>query len=323
MGLISKQAVAFSPFTGKTYVIDAADNEVLVFKAASQTPLHVAVGNGPVSLVADRKTGRVYVANATDGSITVIDGFSDKVIAKVEVGPHPYALAFDCQLNRLYVSRTFSDTVAIINGGTLEMTSLQLGSADSLVVDELTHNLFLISYEDPNLRVLNEKTGNIQKVMVGEHLWGIAVSEQNATVYLTRSGSSELIAVDEHAWQKQVRAVGAIPSAVAVDPRGRRVFVANYGDNTVSTFKADGLTKIGLAAVGTRPQSIAVAADGRTAYVASFATGTITRINAENGAASGTFKAGHHPFAISVTNERERLLLADLDAQGWSSASVH
>lgn len=320
-GLISNEAVAFCPVTGKTYVINAAQNEVLMFKAASPAPVRIAVGNGPVSMVVNRRTGEVYVAIAGEGLVAVIDGSRDKVVAKVPVGSHPYAMAIDSTLNRIYISRTFSDVVAMINGENREVKALHLGSADALAVDEQTHSLFLAGYEDPNLRILNEETGNMQNVVVGEHVWALAVNEQSGTVYLTRTGASELIAVDEHTLQKQIREVGAIPCALAVDSVAGRVFVVNYGDNTVSVLKTKGLTRLALAAVGPRPQAVAISSDGQAAYVASLNNGSLTRIDAETGVVTKTFTGGRYPYAIGLTAEGDRVLAADLQA-GWSSFRI-
>lgn len=73
---------------------------------------------------------------------------------------------------------------------------------------------------------------------------------------------------------------GALPTAMAVDPSGRYVYVVNSGDNTVSQFGIgpNGLTPLSPATVATRanPVDIIVHPNGRDVYVANAGDNTIS-----------------------------------------------
>ena len=88
-GLINPQAVAFNPATGKAYTIDTDAGEVVIGNDAPNSTSRVKVGAGPVSIAVDTSNGRAYVANAGDGTVSVIDGNTDAVLATLPVGAHP------------------------------------------------------------------------------------------------------------------------------------------------------------------------------------------------------------------------------------------
>jgi YVTN family beta-propeller protein len=97
--------------------------------------------------------------------------------------------------------------------------------------------------------------------------------------FTTASGS--LVVVDTPT--NSVRAtvgVGTNPYSAVVNPGGTRVYVSNFGDNTVSVVDASANQVIATVAVGAGPQGLAVNPSGSRAYVASFTAGTVSVIDA-------------------------------------------
>src|SRR5260370_15953182 len=81
-GLITSMGVAVNPSTHKAYAVDERDGNVVVMNSAGTTRT-VKVGANPIALAIDRKTNKIYVANTGSGSISVIDGASDDVVATI------------------------------------------------------------------------------------------------------------------------------------------------------------------------------------------------------------------------------------------------
>jgi YVTN family beta-propeller protein len=88
-------------------------------------------GNFPQGLVAGGNSGdpnsgggagNVYVANGTDGTVSVIDTATNKVTATIKVGEAPSALAISPDGNRVYVANGGSNTVSVINTTTNTVT---------------------------------------------------------------------------------------------------------------------------------------------------------------------------------------------------------
>jgi YVTN family beta-propeller protein len=66
---------------------------------------------------------RVYVANAGAGTVSVIDTASDSVLATIPVGTFPMGLAVHGRSKRLYVANFFDDTLSVIDTTNLSVVS--------------------------------------------------------------------------------------------------------------------------------------------------------------------------------------------------------
>jgi YVTN family beta-propeller protein len=106
--LINPQAIVFNPATEKVYAVDTSHGVVEVYHRASSRAHRVSVGKGPVSIAVNTTTGRAYVANVTDGTVSVLDGATDAVLATVPVGDLPYSIAANSVTNKVYVTHTYS-----------------------------------------------------------------------------------------------------------------------------------------------------------------------------------------------------------------------
>ena len=61
-------------------------------------------------------TNRVYVCNQDDGTVSVLDGSTNTVLATVPVGTEPDGIAVNPTTNRVYVANFGDDTVSVIQG---------------------------------------------------------------------------------------------------------------------------------------------------------------------------------------------------------------
>ncbi len=76
------------PSTGPTYGVTAT----------------VAVGKSPLGVAVDPGTHTVYLANANDGTVSVIDASTRTLTATVPVGEHPFGVAVDPGSHTVYVT---------------------------------------------------------------------------------------------------------------------------------------------------------------------------------------------------------------------------
>ncbi len=111
-GLINHSGIQYSHKNGKLYVVDP-DHEGIAIVAINGTVKSLRTGLGPVSIVVNEQTGRVYVVNSGDRSIALVDGSTDAVIAMGSAAAKPYAIAVDEVNDRVYVSNTFSDLLTV------------------------------------------------------------------------------------------------------------------------------------------------------------------------------------------------------------------
>jgi YVTN family beta-propeller protein len=237
-------------------VVDTHTARAFVGTAASGTPGHVAVvdtrsggllrtvavGATPLALAVDERGGRVFVARA-DASLSLLDARSGRVRRTVALGLVPVAMAIDAQAGHLVVAGVAvgGPLTGAAGAGTVRLLETRDGAVLSTVivarpgpvavaVDELTHHAFVVN------------AGYFERHMAG-----------TVTVLDTRNGA--LV---------RTVAVGLDPTAVAVDARRGRVFVANSGSDSVSVLDARSGAVLDTVSLGHSPTAMAVdEANGR------------------------------------------------------------
>jgi YVTN family beta-propeller protein len=317
--LLSTRAVAFNPATGKAYAVDSKPGAVFINNDATNKASSVKVGAAPVAIATNPVTDLVYVANNGSGTITVLDGQKDSIVATINVGALPYVLAVSEATNRIYVSNTFSDLLTIIDGTTNATTTVKTGSADAIAVDAKAGKVYLLGYEDTSLTVLDEKSGERSKVEIGMHMWGIALNEETHTVYVTLSGSASVIALDENSLSRTTIPTGAIPCAVAVNSSTNMAYVVDYRDNSVTVIDGAKGKVVSTVPVGDHPQAIAVDSKANLIYVANTHGNSVTVIDGRSNTVLTTLDAGKNPFAITLSPNTGRVFVANMGEPSFAT----
>jgi YVTN family beta-propeller protein len=307
--LLNGRAIALNPRTGKIYAVAPRENAVAVFEPARNSILRVSVGAGPVALAVNPSSNRIYVANSAGGSVSVLDGVKDTVLATLDVGANPYVVAADQITDKIYVSNTFSDLITIIDGSTNSITKLKAGSADAIVIDERLGKVFLLGYETPDLTLLDNKPAIRGKLKVGMHLWAIAVNETAQTLYITRSGNSELAVVDEISGSVSAIPTGKTPCAVELNRVTNIIYVVNHTGDSVTAIDAAKHAVIATIKVGHRPQGIAIDSVRNRIYIANRNDDSISVIDGAQNVVVQTLRTGKNPFALA-TNQNTGQLFA-------------
>jgi YVTN family beta-propeller protein len=310
-GLINPRAIAFSPATGKVYAVDTSRGAVQIYNDALRQTSRVKVGAEPVSIAVNETNGRVYVANAGDGTVTVLDGNSDEVLATIPVGSHPYSIAANATTGKVYITHTFGDELSILDGGTNTVTSLKTGSHDLIAINARTDTIYLLGYEGGTVSVVDGVHQSVRIREAGKHAWGLTLNEATGTLYATRIETAEVAALAEGSQVAATLAAGAIPCAIAVNSKADLLYVANYGDNTVTVVDADTGNARATVRVGDHPKGIAFDPDRKLVYVANTSSDSVTVIDAEHNAVLATLPAGKSPYALAVVPGSSRLYVAN------------
>jgi YVTN family beta-propeller protein len=310
--LLSSRAIVFSPATHKVYAVDRDRGAIFIINESANSVSSVKVGSEPVAIAVNAFTGRVYVANSGSGTVSVLDEQQDSIVATISVDPLPYVLAVSEATNRIYVSNTFSDLLTIIDGTTNATTTLKTGSADAIAIDPKAGKVYLLGYQDSNLIVLDEKSGEQSKVPMGMHLWGMALSEDSHMLYATLSGSAAVVALDENSRALTNIPTGEIPCAVAVNPSTNTAYVANYRDNSVTVIDGARGLAISKVPVGDHPQAIAVDPKANLVYVANTHGNSVSVIDGTSNTVIATLDAPDHPYAVAVSPGTGRVYVANL-----------
>lgn len=173
-------------------------------------------------IVLNESGNRLYVANTTSNSVSVVDTFNNFTIATIEVGLEPVSLAVRPTANELWVSNHVSDTVSIVDivpGSPTENRIVD--TVQALDADGVT------TFDEPV---------------------GIAFTPDGAKAYVALSSRNQIAVIDP-----STRAITARLNVRAQEPRA--IAVRN-GLLFVAVFESHNQTETGVCAteVNNNPQ---------------------------------------------------------------------
>lgn len=117
--------------------------------------------------------------------------------------------------------------------------------------------------------------------------------------------------------------VGRIPSALAVDARTNRVFVANMLEGTVSVLDARSGAMLHTVRVGHRPWALAVAVNTGRVCVANVDDDTVSVLDARNGRVLRTMPTGVGPTAMAADERLARVYVVNKLAHRPAPPAAH
>jgi YVTN family beta-propeller protein len=232
---------------------------------------------GPDGLVDDPEDDAIYVSDASDHNVSVLNGTSGSVVASILVGALPEEMALDPDDGRLFVGDALSDQVIAVNATSDRVTaSYPMPTGDGapfgLVYDPVRHEIAVES-DAPDVcwcgRVtfLDPSNGTVaQTTIVNMEPWAIAYDAATGDLYVTGTVNATLDVLNASTGNLTHRiAVGGHPGPVAVDPVSGYLFVGQVENDTVTIVNASAATVLGNSTVGLDPYGITV--DGTTGRV--------------------------------------------------------
>jgi len=323
-GILSQ--VAGSPFASGTapyfivadpsgqfaYVTNSNENTVSAYTISSMTgaltPIAgspFATGGLPVGIAVDSTDSFVYVANCADATISAYS-ITKPTGALQQIAGSPFAVAGICPNvvsadpagNFLYVETNGSNVVAgTVNGYSINSTT---GALTPVVGSPFTVGA------NPAFITLNPAgtfayVANVSPAGANSGVGTLSVYAVNPTTGSLTMTSASPVATGS-----------AYPRSLAIDPKGRFLFVADSAGTTVSAFAIDSTTGAVAPvmgspfASGSSPISIGVDPTGTFVFAVNSGSGNVSvfTVGATSGAlslvAGHPFAAGTNPTCIAI-----------------------
>ncbi len=183
---------------GRTLYVVATDaNKVLKVDAESlEIQDAYPTGNGSDGVGLSKSGDKLYVTNTKDGTISIID-VKTKEARLLEVGGKPELIHADHDRSRLFISNFLADKVHVLNTES----------------DEIVHEI--TSLDGPQEAVL---------------------SKDGKTLFVVNFNNSKVYLYDGCTYRKRPEeySVGRKPIGIVTAANDTKLYVSNYGDNTVS-----------------------------------------------------------------------------------------
>jgi len=198
----------------------------------------VAVGDSPEGVGVNTATNKIYVANANDDTVSVIDGSTDTVVDTVAVGDSPEGVGVNTATNKIYVANAGDDTVSVIDGSTdTVIDTVTVGDSPFGVgVNTATNKIYVANVFDDTVSVIDGSTDTVvDTVTVGDGPFGVGVNTATNKIYVSNF-SDDTVSVIDGSTDTVVDtvAVGDVPFGVGVNTATDKIYVSNFSDNTVS-----------------------------------------------------------------------------------------
>ena len=207
-----------------------------------------ALGDLPLN-IAVTQSGK-YAAVTNNGQSTqqiqLIDIKAEKVIDSLLVEKSFYGLQFSADDQQLYASGGHDNRIMVYgikNGKLFKSDSIRLGNPwpnrigpSGLALDEARGMLYVVTREDKQLYMVDLKSKKVVKTYgLDAEAYDCKLSKDGKELFISCWGCDKLLCFDliSASWKLPV-GVGDNPNEMLITPDGKRLFVCNANDNTVS-----------------------------------------------------------------------------------------
>jgi len=249
------RAMSMNPLNGALYVVDYNQNKLFVLDTSSDTfgPSPIGVDGSPQNVAVSSDGSMIYVcSNATD-IVTVINSSTLQVDTTISLNgdnadPYPMAIAS----NKLYVTGTWTGKVYVID------------------LDSQSANYNQV----------------VKMIPVGGDTYDAVASGDGKYVYVSHDTQDGKVTIIDTTTDSLVDTITIKDAGETSNknPRGMAVsgsilYVANWGDSTITMVDTDSNTKLvlnsPLLSGGNGPENIAATSDGNKLYVVHSREGSV------------------------------------------------
>ena len=358
--------IAYDPVNKRMYVGNYRDSTVSVIDTTTNRVIDtnpntptvtdpIKVGDGSRDIAYDPVNKRMYVSNSQDGTVSIINTTTYKVIGNpITVGKGFYGIAYDPGNRRMYMSNFDDDTVYVIDTTTNTVVGnpITVGERPSGIAndDSVNKRMYVSNFDDDTVSVISIISNKVMgSIKVGKGFYGIAYDLENKRIYVTNPSDNTVSVIDTTTNQvvdtnpntpAQIDPikVGHEPNYIAYDLVNGSMYVTNFDDNTVSvinttTYKVvdtnpNTPSVIDPIKVGNKPVGIAYDSVNKRMYVSNYYENTVSVINTTTNKVIDTnpntpqidpIRVGDGPFDIAHDTVNKRMYVTNF---GDDSVSV-
>ena len=273
-------------------------------------------------------TNKIYVANESDSTVTVIDGATNGT-STVSVGSSPQAVAVNPVTNKIYVANTGTftisgTTVTVIDGATNNTTTVSVGTRpQALAVNPVTNKIYVANNVSNNVTVIDGTTNATTTITLGTSPLDVAVNPVTNKIYVSTAsdpnGLTGSLTVIDGATNSTTIVTAGSASMLAVNPLTDMIF-ANQGQYVVAMI--DGATNTSATLGGALFSSSAVAVNALTNQIyvtgqgSCICPGAVTVFDGATGA-STSIGVGTAPGAVAVNPLTNKIYVANAGYPGY------
>lgn len=251
---------------------------------------------------------KVYVANETDGTVSVIATDTRQTVRTIPVGAGAHNVQTSADGQRVWVTHNGTPPADAGHGAHQGMPAAAHAAmttpGEVWAIDTATDTV-------------------VGKVTVGQHPAHVVVSPDGRWVYVTNGGDNTVSVVDAGAMKVVATiATGAFPHGIRLSPDGRQAYVANLKGGTVSVIDTASRQQVASIPVGRGPAQVGFTDDGRLAFVSLSQEDRVAVIDPRTREVVRKVPVGDGPIQLFATPDSQRLLVANQGSRKSPGRSV-
>ena len=290
-------------------------------------------GVAPYAIAYDSANNYIYVANSNSSNVSVINGATNSVIARISVWSGEDGMAYDSVNNYIYIANGGSNNVSVINGVTnTVIANIFVGPLPEGVAYDPSNNYVYVGHgaypQTLGLSILvfviNCASNTvIANISVGSRGWPDAIAYDSSNNYLYVACAIDKVSVINGATNSVITnlTVGTYPDAVAYDPSNNYVYVANGGSNNVSVI--NGATNAVIASISVGSEPYAIAYDSGNNYIYVCNGDNVSVINGATNSVIASISVGSEPYAVAYDPSNNYIYVANFDSGSISIISTY
>ncbi|MGB8503020.1 beta-propeller fold lactonase family protein [Mycobacterium sp.] len=283
VGLCWATGVQLSGDGNRAYAVDEVDGHVSVIDAAVGSPNrdtvvgHVELGEPPAALRIAPNGRWAYAINHFDHAVWAVHTATNRV-ATIRLPAYPYRISLSPSGSRLYASLSDNGSICVIDTEPASATYHRI-----IARIRLGHG------PEPVFTT------------AGTRAYVVKSDENSVAVINTADSSVKDIAVGQYPWD------------LAVSPDGRRAYVANSLDDSLSVISCATDCVTATIPVGAHPCRVAVCATGDRAFVVNSADDSVSVIDTATATVRRTIAVGRTPCDVAVSADGLRAFVQHRD----------
>jgi YVTN family beta-propeller protein len=279
-----------------------AGNSITTSNQVVASPI---VGGGPQGSAVNNAASRVYIANQSSNTVSVIDTATNTVIATIPVGSNPRGIAVSPDDAFVYVANEVGTVSVIDTTSNTEVAVVNIGAgagSQGIAVNPAGTRLYVANLTTNTISVIDTSSNTVIDTISGGFLgspYGVAVSPSGSRLYVANNGTGTVSVIDtsSNALVTNV-SVGSGPLGLSVSPTGNRVYVANQSSNSVSVIDTASNTVVATINALSGVASVEIDPSGTLAYTANFGSSTTSVIDLASNQVIQTVNVGANPAGL-------------------------
>jgi len=302
---------------------------VLLVASCSLSAVHaqwlettIPVGQIPCALCYNAQNDKVYVASEGSSKVTVINGATNEVIARVAAG-NGVGLCYNQTNNRVYCADLGPDVVSVVDGATDSViANVHVGTISvNLCYNYLDNKVYCARFGGYGVTVIDGATNEVlaQVPTPYQAMGELCFNTRDDKVYCTSSDSIGYVTIidgktDSSSHTELGR--GVSPTALCYNVVQNRIFCADEAYGSVIVIDGVTDTVIGAVTVGQWPSALCYDSSMDRIYCANVGTDNVSVIDAGSNLVIATVATGHEPRAILHDSAHDKVFCANSGSDG-------